>query len=446
LAFALLGAASLLAAVEEGESLNTALPRLAKEWELEPQDRGAISALTYFGLRHWGRGRALLQHMTAEMPGPQELRCLLELALALASKRAEDEGPEYSNFTLADQAVNAARSHPQCIHGAGLLNALLRRFWREAAQLMHAISAEPLSRDNCPAWWSKKLHKQYGEQATALLQAQRSAAPMMLRVNERKQNAAAYLEMLHAAGIDAHAVQGAAIRLERGVPVEQLPEFGAGAVSVQDFGAQLAAHLLGAQDGHSVLDACAAPGGKTAHLLERYAVDLTAIDSDPARLSRIKDNLARLGLAADVRLGDATQPLSFQAAHYDRILIDAPCSGSGVARRHPDMLWLRRESDIPALKNTQSAILNALWPHLKVGGRVLYCTCSVFHEEGLDQAKAFLKRTASATAIAIHDLPQGLNLQRLGDEGVFVQLLPQAAHQGIAHDGFFYALFEKLAA
>jgi len=221
------------------------------------------------------------------------------------------------------------------------------------------------------------------------------------------------------------------------VPVQRLPGFEQGDVSVQDAAAQIAAPLLVYASGQAlppgarVLDACAAPGGKTAHLLELADLDVTALDADPARLARVTDTLSRLGLQARTLAADARQPASWwDGRPFDAILLDAPCSASGIVRRHPDVRWLRRESDIAALARTQDAILGALWPLLKPGGHLLYCTCSVFKMEGQERIDAFLQRTPDARALPSpgHLLP-------------VVEYLDPARHN--RGDGFFYALLSK---
>jgi 16S rRNA (cytosine967-C5)-methyltransferase len=252
--------------------------------------------------------------------------------------------------------------------------------------------------------------------------------PMTLRVNRRRADVARCLAELAAAGIEASALGGEAIRLLRPQPVERIPGFAEGRVSVQDAGAQRAAELLAATTGERVLDACAAPGGKTSHLLERAEVELLALDVDAGRCRRIEENLARLGLAATVAAGDAATPASWwDGRPFDRILADVPCSATGVVRRHPDAKWLRREADIDALAKTQDRLLDALWSTLKPGGLMLYVTCSVFPRENGERVAAFVRRTADAMRVPIDGQPD-------------LQLLPSADH-----DGFFYARLQKNA-
>jgi len=251
---------------------------------------------------------------------------------------------------------------------------------------------------------------------------------MTLRVNARRTAADAYLERLRHAGIDARTVGEKAIQLKTPRRIELLPGFASGEVSVQDAGAQRAAPLLDVADGMLVLDACAAPGGKTGHILELADCDMLAVDIDRARADRVAQNLARLGLAARVVVGDCRDPETFRRqGEFDRILLDAPCSASGVARRHPDSKWLRRPEDIPAFVRTQAAMLDALWRVLKRGGKLLYATCSVFPAENRDQIAAFLARHSDVEALDTPGLPDG-------------QIIP-----GPDSDGFYYALLQKRA-
>ena len=279
---------------------------------------------------------------------------------------------------------------------------------------------------------------------------------MTLRVNRRHGTAADYLAELTAADIGAHLLleageagrDGAALLLDRPQGVDKLPGFFDGRVSVQDWGAQRAARLLDAQDGMRVLDACAAPGGKTTHLLELANVELLALDAEPARTARIDENLARLGLTATVKAADCRDVDTWWDGRlFDRILADVPCSASGVVRRHPDIKWLRREKDLVGFARTQREILDALWHVLAPGGKMLYCTCSLFPQENVAQIDAFLHRHTDALCLPLV-LPRvpaadeaSLEVRNAGRESActdFLQLTPQAGH-----DGFFYALLQK---
>jgi 16S rRNA (cytosine967-C5)-methyltransferase len=447
LSFALLGAAHALREVESGVSLSAALPALAAGWKMSAQDRGAVQAIAFHTLRQWGRMRALRQLLVPRLPKPTLLRIYLEVVLsceqqssplaARGGSKNSHGAPTYPAHTLVDQAVGATHLHPDLAHASGLVNAVLRRWQREGAMLEDTVPRSPESLWNHPNWWVEKLAIAAPEHWREHLRLNASAAPMTLRVNRRKTTRGDYLNQLRVSGLAGDAIGDSGIVLEHACAVERLPGFTQGLVSVQDYGAQLAAELLDAQDGHEVLDACAAPGGKTAHLLELSDCRVTALDNDPDRLARVGDSLARLQLSDRARVvcADAALPTSWGAPMFDRILLDAPCSASGIVRRHPDIRWLRRASDIAQLALVQARLLDALWPHLKPGGRLLYCTCSVFTEEGAAQAQQFAARTSDARRLPLVINQPGV-LEREG------QLMPSITP---AHDGFYYALFEKRA-
>jgi 16S rRNA (cytosine967-C5)-methyltransferase len=436
LAYALLGAAALIAAVEQGESLATAQPRLAQRWQPAAADRGAIQAITFHALRWLGTARALRQTLVPRPPKPPLLRAMLDTALALAWP---DDAAPYAPHVLVDQTVRALRSQADMRHAAGLANAVLRRLLREREALRGAPALRTLEAQwNFPHWWVARLQAAYPQDWQAILRAGNARAPMTLRVNARKTTREAALAALQAQGIGAALVGRSGLVLERPVPVERLPGFAEGACSVQDWGAQLAAELLDVRDRQRVLDACAAPGGKTGHILELADVELLALDSDAARLARVAQNLQRLQLAAQLCAADAAQPASWwDGRPFDRILLDAPCSASGVVRRHPDIRWLRRDGDIATLAAQQARLLDALWPLLAPGGRLVYCTCSVFPDEGERQTTAFAARTPAARRVPLN---LGQNVERLQRSG---QLLPDDG-AAFPHDGFYYAIFERI--
>lgn len=424
----LTGCAEAVAAVLQGQSLTDVL-------EARPAaERPGVQALSFAVLRRLGTAQALRAQLVPKKPAPWVDGLLLS-ALALAC------GTEYTEHTLVDQTVEAAKRRAK--PAAGLVNAVLRRFLRERQALMAQIDTDPVAHFNHPDWWISKLKKDWPQQWQAILQANQDPAPMTLRANRRQQTPEQYLQRLQAADLPAHLdADTGALVLKHAVPVKRLPGFDEGDVSVQDVSAQKAAPLLMqacgfppvTAHGHRprVLDACAAPGGKTAHLLELADLDVTALDADPQRLTRIHDTLDRLNLQATVVAADASQPQTWWDGQlFDAILLDAPCSASGIVRRHPDVRWLRRASDIPTLARTQDAILDALWPLLKPGGHLLYCTCSVFKEEGQDRVDAFLQRYPQARALSApgHLLPVVEYDEPTGSD---------------AGDGFFYALFTKI--
>ncbi|TAK97964.1 MAG: 16S rRNA (cytosine(967)-C(5))-methyltransferase RsmB [Aquabacterium sp.] len=434
----LIGCADAVAAVRQGQSLTDVLAARA------PQERPGVQALSFAALRRLGTAEALRKKLVPKAPQAW-VDALLLSSLALAC------GTEYNEHTLVDQAVEAAKRRAR--QASGMVNAVLRRFLRERGDLLASIDQDLVASFNHPAWWIKRLKQDWPDHWQAILMANQEQPPMTLRVNQRHHTVAAYRQQLIDAGIlaadleDAKAAslgdldplphQPAHIVLTQGVPVSRLPGFEQGDVSVQDAAAQIAAPLLIHASGQAlpagarVLDACAAPGGKTAHLLELADLDVTALDADPQRLVRVNETLTRLGLKARTIAADASQPSAWwDGKPFDAILLDAPCSASGIVRRHPDVRWLRRESDISALARTQDAILNALWPLLKPGGHLLYCTCSIFKMEGQDRIDAFLQRTSDARALPSpgHLLP-------------VVEYLDPARHN--RGDGFFYALLSK---
>jgi 16S rRNA (cytosine967-C5)-methyltransferase len=423
-------AASVVAQVRAGTSATPALEGVAAPL------RPAAQALAYHALRQLGRAIALRQQL-AKRPPPPEADALLCTALALAWN--PDDAP-YEPFTLVDQAVEAAKRSPPMRSQASFINACLRRFLRERAALVAATDGDPVARWNHPKWWIERLKQDHPAHWQAILTANNDAAPMTLRANALGPGRDAMLERLAQAGIEAERLGRHGLVLARPKPVQDLPGFAEGALSVQDAAAQLAAPLLleglSAPRPLRLLDACAAPGGKTAHLLEMAPdAQVLAIDADAQRCERIKSTLGRLNLDADVVVADAGEPARWwDRQPFDAILLDAPCTASGIVRRHPDVRWLRRESDIAQLAATQARLLDALWPLLRPGGRLLYCTCSVFRAEGEARISSFVAHNTEAVLRPAHGhlLPQSrANTNPLPDN------LPGD------HDGFFYALLEK---
>jgi 16S rRNA (cytosine967-C5)-methyltransferase len=426
LAQLLIHAAAAVQAVRGGQSLTDALERCPG-----PARPGA-QALSFHALRWMGGAQAVREHLVPKAP-PAALDALLLTALALLWPGS---GPPYAEHTLVDQAVVAARQR------GGFVNAVLRRFLRERVALLAALHGNPVATFNHPRWWIERLQRDWPEHWQAVLAADQQRAPMTLRVNPRRSSVAAYLARLDAVGMAASAGAGdLAIVLAQPCPVQQLPGFADGDVSVQDAAAQRAAPLLigrGLPAGARVLDACAAPGGKTAHLLERAELDVLALDSDPQRLERVHDTLARLHLQARTVAADAGDTAAWwDGRAFDAILLDAPCSASGIVRRHPDVRWLRRASDIEALARTQARLLDTLWPTLRSGGRLLFCTCSVFKAEGQDQIDAFLQRHGDAAVPAEPASPG--HLLPLPDN----EPDRSPPSSGASADGFFYSLLEK---
>jgi 16S rRNA (cytosine967-C5)-methyltransferase len=413
--------AEAVLAVGRGRSLTDILARVPVP------ARAATQALSFAVMRELGRARALRRHLVPRTPAPA-VEALLCAALALLVR-----GPAsgYDEHTLVDQAVEAAKG--QARGASGLVNAVLRRFLRECTACLAAVEAEPEARWNHPAWWVDRLRTDWPAQWEAVLASSQQHPPMTLRVNRRRIDRETYARCLAEAGMGSRPVGEVGLILDSPRPVEQIPGFAEGLCSVQDLAAQWAAPLLlgtGLPLGARVLDACAAPGGKTAHLLESADLDLLALDSDAQRLQRVGQTLGRLGLQAQLKAADARDTAAWWDGRlFDAILLDAPCSASGIVRRHPDIRWLRRPGDIDALASSQAGLLDALWPLLKPGGHVLFCTCSVFRAEGQAQIDAFLQRQPSARARSApgHALPVSDND-------------PLAVAD---HDGFYYALIQK---
>ena len=424
--------AEVLQAIRSGVSGTAAMAQVA------PALRPGVQALLFHVLRSLGRAQEL-RHLLAKRAPPPPADALLCTALALAWH--EQDAP-YETFTLVNQTVEAAKKNAATRAQASFINACLRRFLRERDELVAATHKNPLAVWNHPKWWIELLKKDWPTQWQRILAANNQHAPMTLRVNTRRSTVSAYLQTLEQAGMAAVVTGDSGVILAQPRPVFDLPGFAEGVVSVQDGAAQQATPLLLAglhsEKALRVLDACAAPGGKTAHLLEYADCDVTALDVDAQRCERITQTLDRLQLKATVLTADAAQVATWwDGQQFDAVLLDAPCSASGIVRRHPDIRWLRRETDIAQLALIQARLLKALWPVVKPGGRLLYCTCSVFKAEGQAQIQTFLARNTEATLLASPGHLMPFN-------GAKEDLVPDNSPS--EHDGFYYALLEKRAA
>ena len=419
LAFALTGAASALMQVEGGTALPRALASVFESMQASPAARGAIQDLSYRSMRNWGSSQALLAALTEKQPYPK-LKTLLCCALTLLA----ETNPTYAQHTVVDQAVVAAEADFELTRAKGMVNAVLRRFLRERSTLLPQVSQQAEARWNYPQWWIDKSKTAWPTQWQEILTAGNTPAPLTLRVNQRKTTVEDYIALLVQHEMAGVQIGPHAVRLAQPVPVNRIPHFADGWVSVQDAAAQLAAPLLDVTEGMRVLDACAAPGGKTGHLLEMAKLDLLALDQDAQRLERVAQNLERLQLKAQLVVGDALGQSWWDGKPFDRILADVPCTASGIVRRHPDIRWLRRPSDSRQLAKQSSSILDNLWNMLKPDGKLLLVTCSLWPEESAQQADAFAQRH------------QALRLNAPG------QMLPLATPEH-DHDGLFYALFQK---
>ena len=438
----MLASARHVQAVLAGRSLSDSLT------QTPAAQRPAVQAITFHVMRRLGLATELRRLMVKRVPPDALFDALLRVALALLetaiSHSAANKGnssenqpeiatprpdvPVYAIHTIVDQAVKAAKNMPAY---KGLLNACLRRLTREHAELVAQACKQPEARWNFPAWWINAMRRAYPQQWQALLTAADHPGPMTLRVNQRLVSMPEMCAALAQAEMAYERVGDDGLVLGRPRPVTEIPGFDQGWWSVQDASAQLAAQCLAPSHGERVLDACAAPGGKTAHLLERADVELWALDDDATRLARVEQNLTRLRLGSErvqLRCADAANVSQWwDGQAFDAVLADVPCTASGVVRRHPDIRWLRREADVQRTAALQQRIADALWQTVRPGGRMLYATCSVFPEEGELQAQRFVQTHANA--------------QRVAAPG---QLLPLPDDSGRAwYDGFFYALFIK---
>jgi 16S rRNA (cytosine967-C5)-methyltransferase len=417
-------AAQAISEVISGRSLTEVLD------QLEPHERPIVQSLSFAALRKWVRSHELIKQFIPKTP-PPEVDHLLSVAIALFLQDGID-GKGYPAHTIVDQAVKACGEYDKTMYAKGLVNAVLRK----VGTLMHPPEGEKRYPPDpipmyVPAWWRANLKLHYSQNWQSILFQQAKRAPLILRVNQKQYTREQYQSLLNEAGISSEPIRTLAgvelphaLLLPEPVPVSDLPGFYSGAVSVQDTGAQLAAVLLNPQAGELVLDACAAPGGKTAHILELADCSIRALELDGERIGKISGNLDRLRLHSEkvqVMRGDASKAAWWDKALFDKILIDAPCSASGIVSRHPDIPFLRREADIKSLQLRQRMILDQAWKMLKSGGSLLYVTCSLFPEEGENQTLWFAEKH-----------PDALRLAAPG------QLLP-----GRLNDGFYYALFKK---
>ncbi|MCW5617713.1 MAG: 16S rRNA (cytosine(967)-C(5))-methyltransferase RsmB [Nitrosomonas sp.] len=420
-------AAGIVSHVLRGANLTGLLQECwQKHPALSQQQKGAIQDFSYGVLRYHGQLAEILAHLLEKKPQDRKIYYLLLIGLyqLLYSKS--------SVYTITNQIVTASRALSSNKKIQGLVNAVLRNFIRRKEILIAKTTEKDVSFYSHPQWWIDKLRTQYPGNFQAILSANNKHPPMTLRVNQRKISIIAYQRCLAEQGMEAQLIWPEALLLKHPVGVEKLPGFYDGLVSVQDAGAQRAATLLDTQSGMHVLDACAAPGGKSTHLLELADISLTVLDNDDDRLEQVRQNLLRLQLHAaqtQIICGNAATPDAWwNGKPFDRILADVPCSASGVICRHPDIKWIRRESDLKKFAADQHAILNALWQILARNGKLLYVTCSIFHEENKLQIAQFMREHSDAHLLPLSDpmIPDG-------------QLLPD-----MQHDGFFYALLQKL--
>jgi 16S rRNA (cytosine967-C5)-methyltransferase len=441
LADALRVAAAAWLGLRGGNSLERALAAAGADFAastpgpVHPRLAAAAKDVAYSATRRLALVEAMLGRLAHRAPEPA-------VSALLAVTLGQLLAPRHAAYVVVDQAVQAAKAQADTRAAAGFVNAVLRNALRRLPALRAQLHKQPEVAFNAPRWWIDRLREAEPAHFARILQLQQQVPPLVLRVNRRRGTVEAYLQRLRSEGLEASRVGPAAVWLHAPRPVADVPGFAAGDVSVQDAGAQLAVELLEAQDGMRVLDACAAPGGKTAHLAE-VADDLVidAVEIDPARSEWIEENLRRTQARSHARirlhLADAAQPQRFADGRYQRILLDAPCTASGIVRRHPDIPWLRRPGDVAQLATQQARLLDALWPLLEPAGRLLYVVCSVFTEEGPRQAEAFVARHADARPLDLPGLPGG-QLRLPPAHGA-----DWAAGLPTVHDGFYFAIFEK---
>lgn len=413
-------AADVVGQVLAGRNLTAVLDSTFKTHAgITPQQRAVAQDLSYGTLRFYGRVQSVLSQLLDKPLTHEGVHRLLLVALyQLLYDKA-------STHTVVNQAVEAAATFKKS-WAKGLVNAVLRNYLRRAAEFAEMDAHNEVAMFSYPQWWIDKLKSQYPEQWQAILEAGNTHPPMSLRINLKKTTPPDYSALLSELEIAHELIGNQAVMLARPLPVDQLPGFPDGIVSVQDYGAQFAAELLDMKPGLRVLDACCAPGGKTSHILELAEVEMIALDHDAVRLQRVQSNLDRLQLNASLLVGDAANPDAWwDGVPFDRILADVPCTASGIVRRHVDIKWLRREVDVQTFAEQQAQILRSLWQLLAKGGKLLYATCSIFHEENQRQIDQFIEQHTDATQLALTHPEDG-------------QLIPCAQH-----DGFFYALLQK---
>ncbi|UUM30653.1 16S rRNA (cytosine(967)-C(5))-methyltransferase RsmB [Vibrio japonicus] len=416
----------LFLVVDKGHSLSNALP--AAQQKVRPRDHALLQEICFGALRYLPRLESIANELM-DKPLKGKQRVFHHLILV-------------GIYQLSFMRIPAHAAVGETVEGTkelkgprlrGLINAVLRNYQRNQEELDAMAVSHDAGKYGHPSWLLKLLKESYPDQWEQIVEANNNKAPMWLRVNHQYHTRDEYQALLKNENIDstAHSEANDALRLAVPCDVTTLPGFDKGWVSVQDAAAQLSINYLTPKDGELILDCCAAPGGKTAHILERtQGCEVVAIDCDETRLKRVHENLERLKLNAKVICGDARNPQDWwQGEQFDRILLDAPCSATGVIRRHPDIKWLRRGDDIAALAELQSEILDAMWQQLKPGGTLVYATCSITPQENKEQVKAFLTRTANAQL-------EGSDANNPGR-----QILP--GEEGM--DGFYYAILKKSA-
>jgi 16S rRNA (cytosine967-C5)-methyltransferase len=382
-----------------------------------------IKALTYGSVRFLGKSRFIINQLVKNKIENRLIECLIHIALYQLSQE------KFNNFTIVNQAVDAAKKIN--FRKSNFVNAILRNYLRSKDDLQKLLNENPVSKYSYQNWWINKVKEEFKNDWETILEIGNQHPPLTLRVNIRKVNIEKYSETLMKNGLEHEVISNIGVIIKHPLNINNIPGFLEGQVSIQDYGAQIASELMGIRKGQKILDACAAPGGKTCNILESEDVDITALEIDEIRAEKINDNLKRLELNANVIHGSlSNNNLWWDGGHFDRILLDVPCSASGIVRRHVDIKWLRQMNDLKKFSEMQYLLLNSAWPLLKSGGRLLYATCSIFCNENRDVIEKFKKKFMDVKEI---ELIYPNNIKHIKN-----QLVPSENH-----DGLFYALLEK---
>ena len=418
-------AADCVSEVIKGHNLNQVFERhFDHHSHITPQQKSIAIFLAYGAIRFLGENQFFIRKLINKKITNKKIEALLCVALFQLN---HDQSTE---FTVVNEAVKAAKFINKSWAGS-FVNGVLRNFIRQKDNLKSELKNDDEAFYSYPLWWIKLIKQEYNKDWESILLNGNKHPPLTLRINVRKINLKQYEEKLKSESIEYRILGDIALELTQPIPVEKIPGFIDGEVSVQDFGAQLAAQLLDLKDGQVCLDACSAPGGKTGHMLEMADIELVSIDQEKDRLHKVKENLERLKLHAHLKCADLTGIKSWwNEKLFDRILLDAPCSASGVVRRHVDIKWLRRSRDIDMFAKQQKIMLQAMWQLLKKGGKLLYATCSIFPDENQRVIDDFIKEHSDAK-----EVKWSVDSKYSKYEN---QLIPSENH-----DGFFYALFEK---
>ena len=418
-------AADCVSEVIKGHNLNQVFERrLDHHQNITPQQKSVAVFLAYGAIRFLGENQFFIQQLINKKITNKKIEALLYVALFQLNH------DQSNDFTVVNEAVEAAKFINKSWAGS-FVNGVLRNFIRQKERLQTELKNDEEAFYSYPSWWINLIKQNYTKDWQSILLNGNKHPPLTLRINERKTNLKQYEEKLKSESISYRVLGNIALELTHPTTVEKIPGFLDGEVSIQDYGAQLAAKLLDLQDGQICLDACSAPGGKTGHMLEIADIELVSIDHQKDRLYKVKENLERLHLHAHLKCADLTAVNTWwNKKLFDRILLDAPCSASGVVRRHVDIKWLRRPRDIEMFAKQQEAMLEATWQLLKKGGKLLYATCSIFNGENQKVIDHFIKQHIDAKEVK-WTVDSGYSKYEN-------QLIPSENH-----DGFFYALLEK---